>query len=61
MDAAFHYLTYGGREGRDPGPFFSTREYLVKFPDVAVSRLNPLVHYEIYGRREMRRIPLSMS
>ena len=61
MDAAVHYLDYGGREGRNPGPFFSTHEYLVKFPDVAASGLNALAHYEMYGRREMRRIPLSPS
>jgi hypothetical protein len=59
MDAAFHYLAYGGREGRDPGPVFSTRKYFARFPDVAASGLNALAHYEIHGRREMRRIPLS--
>jgi O-antigen biosynthesis protein len=59
MDAAVHYLDCGGREGRDPGPFFSTHEYLVRFPDIAASGLNALAHYEMYGRREMRRIPLS--
>jgi hypothetical protein len=59
MDAAFHYLVYGGREDRDPGPFFSTHEYLAKFPDVAASGVNALVHYEMYGRREMRRVPLT--
>ena len=59
MDAALHYLAYGAREGRDPGPRFSTHEYLVQFPDVAASGLNPLAHYEMFGRREKRRIPLS--
>jgi hypothetical protein len=58
-DAALHYLSYGGREGRDPGPFFSTREYLATFPDVAASGLNALAHYEMFGRSEMRRLPLS--
>jgi O-antigen biosynthesis protein len=59
MDAAFHYLAYGGREGRDPGPFFSTRDYLARFPDVAEAGLKALAHYEMFGRREMRTIPLS--
>jgi hypothetical protein len=59
MDAALHYLIYGGREGRDPGPFFSTHEYLVRFPDVAASGVNALAHYEMYGRREMRKVPLT--
>jgi hypothetical protein len=59
MEAAFHYLVYGGREGRDPGPFFSTYEYLARCPDVAESGLNALAHYEMYGRHEMRKLPLS--
>src|SRR5271166_2796094 len=58
MDAALHYLLHGGREGRDPGPFFSTRQYLVRYPDVAASGLNALAHYETHGRREKRNIPL---
>jgi hypothetical protein len=59
IDPAFHYLAYGGREGRDPGPHFSTSEYLAKFPDVAASGLNALAHYEMHGRREERGIPSS--
>jgi hypothetical protein len=61
MDAALHYLAFGGREGRDPGPSFSTQEYLLQFPDVAASGLNPLAHYEMYGRHEQRRMPSSQS
>jgi hypothetical protein len=59
MDAALHYLSCGGREGRDPGPFFSTEEYLARFPDVAASGVNAPAHYEMYGRREMRKVPLT--
>ncbi len=54
LDAAFHYLVYGGREGRDPGPFFSTKAYLARYPDVAAAGLNALLHYETRGRRENR-------
>jgi hypothetical protein len=54
MDAALHYLVYGGREGRDPGPFFSTKAYLARYPDVAEAGLNALLHYEMQGRRENR-------
>jgi hypothetical protein len=54
VDAAFHYLVYGGREGRDPGPFFSTKAYLARYPDVAEAGLNALLHYETRGRRENR-------
>jgi hypothetical protein len=56
MDAALHYLAFGGREGRDPGPFFSTEAYLARYPDVAEASLNPLLHYETQGRRENRRV-----
>jgi AraC-like DNA-binding protein len=58
MDAALHYLLHGGREGRDPGPLFSTRRYFARFPDVAASGINAIVHYETYGRRERRNFPL---
>ena len=54
IDAARHYLAFGGREGRDPGPFFSTETYLARHPDVAEAGLNPLLHYEAHGRRENR-------
>jgi hypothetical protein len=54
MDPAFHYLVHGGREGRDPGPFFSTKAYLARYPDVAESNVNALLHYETKGRLENR-------
>jgi hypothetical protein len=54
VDAAFHYLVHGGREGRDPGPLFSTKAYLARYPDVAEAGLNALLHYETQGRRENR-------
>ena len=55
MDAALHYLLHGGREGRDPGPFFSTRAYLARYPDVAEGEANALLHYETQGRTEKRK------
>lgn len=54
MDAAMHYLKYGAREGRDPGPAFSTRGYLKRYPDVVDSGMNPLVHYLRHGMQEGR-------
>jgi hypothetical protein len=54
MDAALHYLLHGGREGRDPGPLFSTEAYLARRPDVAAAGVNALLHYETHGRREDR-------
>jgi len=51
-DAAWHYLTFGSNERRDPGPFFSTTHYLTKNPDVAASGSNALLHYERQGVME---------
>lgn len=53
-DAATHYLLEGASQGFDPGPFFSTRQYLERNPDVAETGMNPLAHFEIFGRPEGR-------
>ncbi|HEY1944484.1 MAG TPA: glycosyltransferase [Roseiarcus sp.] len=52
IKAAWHYYALGAREGRDPGPFFSTRSYLANNPSVAQAGINPLLHYEKSGWRE---------
>jgi hypothetical protein len=49
------YIRVGTREGRDPNPFFSSRTYLKLNPDVAISGMNPLVHFVRYGAAEGRR------
>lgn len=54
LDPAEHYVLYGGRESRDPGPEFSSQAYLDRNPDVARSGVNPLVHYLRVGAREGR-------
>lgn len=54
--AARHYLAEGWRRGFDPGPAFSTADYLADNPDVAADGANPLVHYLMYGRHEFRRV-----
>ena len=59
-DADKHYLEHGWREGRDPGPHFSTKAYLKANPDVAAQGLNPLLHYAGYGEAEGRRISPSL-
>ncbi len=59
MDAAEHYLWLGHRLMRDPGPSFSTKKYLELNPDVAIANINPLVHYEKFGRLEGRRIGIA--
>ena len=49
MDPVEHYIAFGASEGRDPNPFFSTRDYVAANPGIAQSGMNPLVHYCLYG------------
>jgi len=56
FDPALHYLLQGAKDGRDPGPGFSTRLYLQEHVDVSLSDLNPLVHYILHGQKEHRKI-----
>jgi hypothetical protein len=53
---ALHYVLYGGFEGRDPSPLFSSPAYLSAYPDVMAAKTNPLVHYLLRGRYENRAI-----
>jgi glycosyltransferase involved in cell wall biosynthesis len=50
IDPALHYFQYGAREGRDPGPLFSTAGYGAQLAERDLRGLNPLVHFEAYGR-----------
>lgn len=51
-----HYLDIGWREGDDPSSRFSTSEYLELNPDVKDADICPLLHYELYGKYEGRKI-----
>ena len=53
-DPLDHFMQAGWREGRDPHPGFSVRDYLETNPDVANSGLNPFAHFVIAGRQEGR-------
>jgi hypothetical protein len=53
-DAAHHYATTGTVERHDPGPLFDANWYLKHNPDVAAHGLNPLIHFEKFGRQEGR-------
>jgi hypothetical protein len=54
MDKALHYLLAGAAEGRDPGPAFSTRDYLQHTPEAVTLGCNALLHHELTGRRQDR-------
>lgn len=56
IDAAKHYIEFGANKFFDPSPYFSTAGYLFKNKDVYKSNINPLIHYEIYGKKEKREI-----
>lgn len=56
VDCAEHYLNEGYLKGYNPGPDFSTYEYYECNRDIKKVRANPLVHYELYGKKEKRRI-----
>lgn len=49
-DPALHYLLYGWKEGRNPGKYFDGKRYLTLARYFEVTDINPLVHYEKYGR-----------
>lgn len=45
FDALDHYLIHGAQEGRNPNSGFDSFWYLATYPEVEVSRRNPLAHY----------------
>ena len=50
LSPELHYLLRGAPDGRRPSPRFSGEEYLSLNPEVRAWDVNPLVHYEQYGR-----------
>lgn len=54
LPGAVHYLKYGARMGRDPGPEFETGFYLAEYDDVREQGANPLLHFLTHGRAEGR-------
>jgi glycosyltransferase involved in cell wall biosynthesis len=55
-DLVGHYAQIGWRSGLDPHPGFSTNGYLSENPDVWKAGVNPLAHYEEWGKAEERNI-----
>ena len=56
VDPVEHYLKIGFALGYNPGPNFSTKDYYKANDDVEEYGMNPLLHYEMYGRREQRKL-----
>lgn len=55
-DPVTHYLTIGWKEGKNPSNHFDGNTYLELNLDVKRANVNPLLHYEKYGRKECRQI-----
>lgn len=55
LDPVEHFLDFGWKEFRNPGPHFDTTYYLANNIDVAKSGLNPLLHFINHGAAEGRR------
>lgn len=54
-----HYIHVGWKKDYDPSPYFSTKRYLENNPDVKMSGICPLLHYEKDGKKENRKIDYS--
>ncbi|RQS33980.1 glycosyltransferase [Burkholderia sp. Bp8989] len=50
IDPVSHYVRHGGREGRDPGPAFSTKWYVSEYGTEIPEGMNPLVHFCLFGK-----------
>lgn len=57
--ALLHYLDVGFKENKNPSEEFDGNRYLKDNPDVKKAGLNPLVHYELFGKKEGRPYPLN--
>lgn len=57
VDPVDHFLNVGWRKGFDPSSEFSINDYYQRRPDVKKVDINPLLHYEYYGKREGVVIP----
>ncbi|MBQ3144822.1 MAG: glycosyltransferase [Akkermansia sp.] len=51
-DAVAHYSEHA--DSCNPSLLFDSTAYLAEYPDVKKVRMNPLVHYEMYGKHEGR-------
>ena len=49
-----HYLTEGWQKSYNPSSTFSNQEYLDMYSDVEDSGMCPLLHYELFGKKEGR-------
>ncbi|MFO0677930.1 MAG: glycosyltransferase [Polyangiaceae bacterium] len=48
------YLEFGVAQGRNPAPWFDTRFYMLHCPDVVEAKIQPFLHFVLYGSAEGR-------
>ncbi|MEE3418733.1 MAG: glycosyltransferase [Methanosphaera sp.] len=60
-DPLMHFITTGVRWGFDPNRTFSINKYKEIYVDVDESKQNPLYHYLIRGKRELRDSFMSLN
>jgi hypothetical protein len=51
VDPVRHYLDEGFTKGYDPSPDFTTNGYYEENIAVKLHKFNPLLHYELYGKK----------
>lgn len=54
LDPLTHYIFIGWKEGRNPSKEFDNDYYLNKYISVRKAKINPLIHYAIWGMEENR-------
>lgn len=54
VNALFHFVKFGWKEGRNPSRNFDTNFYLNHYSDYDTKNINPLVHYIKIGKAEGR-------
>ena len=55
VDPVTHYVEWGARECRDPGPMFSTSNYFIAHPEIIKTGINPLVDHVYFIKRRKPR------
>ncbi len=45
VNPLWHFATFGGKEGRNPGPNFDTRRYLSDHPEATSLGLDAVSHF----------------
>ena len=56
LDAISHYICIGWKKGYNPSSGFDNNAYIKAYHDISKAHINPLIHYEICGFKEKRKV-----